>query len=208
RIGERTAVLYGVNTLGAVAGVFATAFVLFPLLGLWRSNALGALLDVAVGVLALATLARRVPVGEATATPAAASDVAAPAAAERTAAAPAADASRAASVTQPAALLLAAYATVGFTALVYEVCWTRALALVLGSSIYAFSAMLGAFLAGIALGSLAARRIVDRTRKPAALLAGGLAVLGGVPLAVMLVLPLLPAAFLAPMRPTGPAGTR
>ena len=36
RIGASTGLLYGINTLGAVAGVFATAFVLFPLLGLWR----------------------------------------------------------------------------------------------------------------------------------------------------------------------------
>ena len=43
----------------------------------------------------------------------------------------------------PLRVLLVAYALVGFTALVYEVAWTRALAIVLGSSIYAFSAMLG-----------------------------------------------------------------
>jgi spermidine synthase len=36
---------------------------------------------------------------------------------------------------------------------VYEIAWTRALALVIGSSTYAFSAMLVAFLAGIAGGS-------------------------------------------------------
>jgi hypothetical protein len=52
----------------------------------------------------------------------------------------------------PVAVLLATYATVGFTALLYEVAWTRALAVVLGSSIYAFSSMLGAFLTGIAAG--------------------------------------------------------
>ena len=55
------------------------------------------------------------------------------------------------------AVLLVAYALVGFTALVYEVAWTRALATVLGSSIYAFGAMLGAFLSGIAIGSLLIR---------------------------------------------------
>ncbi|MBY0278201.1 fused MFS/spermidine synthase, partial [Candidatus Binatia bacterium] len=57
-IGARTGLLYGINTLGAVSGVFATAFVLFPWLGLWRSNVFGALLDVAVGLVALLLLGR------------------------------------------------------------------------------------------------------------------------------------------------------
>src|SRR5690606_17921414 len=108
----------------------------------------------------------------------------------------------------PAQVLLIAYALVGFTALVYEVCWTRALALVLGSSIYAFSAMLGAFLVGIALGSLAVRRLVDRSRRPLALLVGGLVALGLASLAVTLALPSLPDAFLELLRRTGPIGTR
>ncbi|MBI2070522.1 MAG: fused MFS/spermidine synthase [Elusimicrobia bacterium] len=43
----------------------------------------------------------------------------------------------------------------GFAALLFEVGWTRALALVLGSSIYAFTIMLFTFLLGLALGSAA-----------------------------------------------------
>ncbi len=194
RIGRLTAVLYGVNTLGAVAGVFATAFILFPLLGLWRSNVFGALLDASVGVLALATLARR---EDPEAAPLPAEPAADPA--PRRASDPAARRPR---------LLLAVYASVGFTALVFEVCWTRALALVLGSSIYAFSAMLGAFLAGIALGSLAVRRLVDRLANPGAALALGLCLLGVFSLGVTLALPALPEAFLELLRRTGPLGTR
>ena len=41
----------------------------------------------------------------------------------------------------------------GAISMVYEVAWTRALALVIGSSTYAFTAMLLAFLIGIAGGS-------------------------------------------------------
>ena len=199
-IGARTGLLYGINTLGAVAGVFATAFVLFPALGLWRSNVVGALLDVAVGVVALLLLGR---VGV---TSADAADASGPAtthdASSRTPAPLAAD------DVPPVGVLLVAYALVGFTALVYEVCWTRALALVLGSSIYAFSAMLGAFLVGIALGSLAVRGLVDRSRRPVTLLIAGLLALGFASLAVTLVLPLLPDAFLGLLRRTGPIGTR
>jgi spermidine synthase len=42
----------------------------------------------------------------------------------------------------------------GFAALVYEVAWTRILAMIIGSSVYAFSIMLATFLMGLALGSL------------------------------------------------------
>src|SRR5581483_9183370 len=57
RIGSRTGLLYGVNTLGAVIGVFLATFALFPTLGLWRTNLAGALTDVAVGAFAILVLA-------------------------------------------------------------------------------------------------------------------------------------------------------
>ncbi|MEW6268180.1 MAG: fused MFS/spermidine synthase, partial [Thermodesulfobacteriota bacterium] len=59
RVGEGTGLLYGLNTLGAVAGVFFATFVLFPTLGLRWTNGFGALLDLAVGVIALAVVAPR-----------------------------------------------------------------------------------------------------------------------------------------------------
>src|SRR4030095_10156296 len=74
--------------------------------------------------------------------------------------------------------LLVVYALVGFTALVYEVAWTRALAMVLGGSIHGFAVMLGAFLAGIGIGSLAIRSFVERIQRPVALFARGVALLG------------------------------
>jgi predicted membrane-bound spermidine synthase len=62
-------------------------------------------------------------------------------------------------------LLLASFAVVGASGLAYEVCWSRALGMVFGSSIYAFSITLATFLAGIAIGSLLIRRYI-RTRNP------------------------------------------
>src|SRR5262249_47711135 len=50
-------------------------------------------------------------------------------------------------------LTVAALGVSGAVSMVYEVAWTRALALVIGSSTYAFTAMLVAFLVGIAGGS-------------------------------------------------------
>src|SRR5439155_11272187 len=62
----------------------------------------------------------------------------------------------------PAAIL----AVSGFVALVYEVTWTRVLAMTLGPTTYAFSAMLVAFIAGLAIGSAIAASIVSRVRRP------------------------------------------
>ncbi len=59
----------------------------------------------------------------------------------------------------------------GATSLAFEVLWTRILVFYLGSSVYAFSLMLLGFLLGIALGSLAIGRMVDRLVSPFALLA-------------------------------------
>src|SRR5262249_3143078 len=55
----------------------------------------------------------------------------------------------------------------GAVSMVYEVAWTRALAQVIGSSTYAFTAMLVAFLLGIAGGAaLYARFRGDRSASP------------------------------------------
>lgn len=46
----------------------------------------------------------------------------------------------------------------GFSALVYQVLWLRLLSLVFGVTVHAASTVLAAFMAGLALGSLAAAR--------------------------------------------------
>lgn len=54
----------------------------------------------------------------------------------------------------------------GFTALSYEIIWTRYLTLPLRTSIYAFSLMLGLFLLGIALGSWISTRLNISIKRP------------------------------------------
>ena len=53
----------------------------------------------------------------------------------------------------------------GAAALCYEVVWTRALAMTIGSSIYSFALILVTFLVGIAGGSALCAAMLDRTRK-------------------------------------------
>ena len=54
----------------------------------------------------------------------------------------------------------------GISALVYQVLWLRLLSLTFGVTIHAASTVLAAFMAGLAVGSLAAGRLADRTRHP------------------------------------------
>jgi spermidine synthase len=63
--------------------------------------------------------------------------------------------------------VLVGFALSGFIALSYEVIWSRVLALIIGSSVYAFSIMLTTFLVGLAVGASVASRVVDRIRRPA-----------------------------------------
>ena len=51
----------------------------------------------------------------------------------------------------------------GVAALIYEIVWTRALSLVLGSTTYALSTMLATFMGGLALGAFLGGRLADRS---------------------------------------------
>ncbi len=129
--GRSFGLLYGANTLGGAFGVFLSGFVLLPAIGM-RATVLSA---AACGFLICALcIFRRAP--------AAAAEIPLPAA-------PVGE-------TAPrhrTRILLFIFALSGAAAMLYEVAWTRVLAVALGSSVYAFSAMLGTFLLGIALGS-------------------------------------------------------
>jgi spermidine synthase len=54
----------------------------------------------------------------------------------------------------------------GISALIYQVLWLRLLALTFGVTIYAASTVLASFMAGLALGSFVAGRLVDRAYNP------------------------------------------
>ena len=63
-------------------------------------------------------------------------------------------------------IFLICYGFSGFSALVYEIAWTRSISLLIGSTVYAFSMMLTAFVLGLALGSTACSKFVDRIKSP------------------------------------------
>jgi spermidine synthase len=59
-------------------------------------------------------------------------------------------------------LILGGFLLSGAAALIYEVAWTRALSLVLGSTVYALSTMLATFMGGLALGAFLFGKYCDR----------------------------------------------
>lgn len=96
--------------------------------------------------------------------------------------------------------VLLAFLLSGAAALIYEVTWTRALALVLGSTTYAVSTMLATFMSGLALGAALGGKLADRSDR--LLLHFGLCELG-IGLTGLVSVPLiylLPATYLAVYR--------
>lgn len=134
QLGASLAALYGVNTLGGCFGAAAAGFVLLPWLGLRMTLGLAAFLNFAI-----ALLAYRIVVVES----------------EHAAEAPSST-----YVPRSGYLVVACLAAVA--AMACQVGWTRGLVLSLGSSTYAFSAILTLFLVGLGTGSLGYRLLIGR----------------------------------------------
>ena len=161
------------NTFGAVAGVAAAGYVLLPALGNRLTIGVAALANLAVGALAIAYGRAHAP-----------------------GPAPAAPAPAPAPLGREARLILVALAVSGAIAMVYELAWTRALSFMVGSSTYAFTAMLVAFLVGIAGGSTLYAWLVGRRRASASAFAVLQACIGLAAVGTMLLYDRLPELFL------------
>ncbi|HSF25339.1 MAG TPA: fused MFS/spermidine synthase, partial [Blastocatellia bacterium] len=174
RIGLKVGLLYSVNTFGAVVGAAATGFLLIPMLGMRATTGVAAALNILLGVVAirLASADRAEPLTgpepENDERAAAQSDTG-----ERPSVrARARSAASSIGIVVRQALrvhritALFAFGVSGFVALSYEVIWSRVLALIIGSSVYAFSIMLTTFLIGLAAGASIGARFVDRIRNP------------------------------------------
>jgi len=140
--------LYAANTIGAAIGAALTGFVLLPSLGLFGTTIFGIVLNLVAAAGALILVRTQEPKNLKEPT-------------ER----------------DPLTLMnpmnpmrpriMGAIAASGFVALVYEVVWTRVLAMTLGPTTYAFSAMLVAFIAGLAIGAAIASATLPRARRQA-----------------------------------------
>jgi len=142
-VGLGAGALYAANTLGAVTGCVLAGFVLIPQLGLLGTSAAAATMNLGIGTLAL-LLGRehRAPVAVPAKNPPA---------------------------VRPSAIVVlvaVAYAVSGFTAMGYEILWTRALEHYTHNSTYAYTAILATFLLGLGVGSALIARFADRFTRP------------------------------------------
>lgn len=159
--GRSVGQLYGINTLGAVLGTMAAGFLLIPTLGLASATHVAAAANLAVGAAAIYLFRSGGMGGE---------RAGAVAASTRAAARPVTELQDESHSPSACRSVLVVFAVSGFASMVYQIAWTRALVMSLGSTTYAFTCILTAFILGLALGSLAAARFVDRGRRHAAVL--------------------------------------
>lgn len=91
-------------------------------------------------------------------------------------------------------LAVFAFAFSGMAALIYEVVWTRELSLVFGSTVYAVSMMLTAFMSGLSLGAFLGGKWADKSKNLIALfgmLELGIGIFGLLTIPLIQVLPTL-----------------
>ncbi len=137
RLRKSVSTLYALNSAGAVVGSLMAGFYLIVKLGLPGALHLVGALNVALG-LTVILVSRRL---------AAASEEPAPAAT----AVPAIDDLQYGAAERRAAVALAGFS--GFTGMALEIAWIRYFTLLLGSTTYAFTIMLAAFISGITIGA-------------------------------------------------------
>lgn len=167
-LARRMGLLYGLNTLGAVSGVLLSGLFTLGSLGETGTVCIGVAVNFAVALTVLRLGRPEEPSGEDEA--------------------PAAIPSPAADV-RFRAWIPWLYAFSGFVAIAYEVVWTRVFQIQVGTSIYAFSLMLAFYLLGIAAGSLAGGRVMDRFRNPMAVFVVCQALIAFYGLAGMFIIP-------------------
>jgi spermidine synthase len=145
-IGYGVGGIYALNTAGAVVGTIVAGFVFLPVMGVGDTIWFTATLNLGIGLLCVA-FSRRLP------------DLQAEGVAEKAGRLLEAGDEQRVLVgrlhLRLTVLVALMFGISGGASMIYEIAWTRALSLVLGSSVYAFTTMLATFLIGLAGGSYA-----------------------------------------------------
>ncbi len=150
-IGSNVAYLYGFNTIGAFLGCAGAGFLLLPALGLKGSIWLAVIFNILVGTnaLLLSGISKKKLRNESVKQKK-----------------PKKSISVKTSIQLDKKILLALYGFSGLSAMAFQVAWTRALILSLGSSTYAFSAIVACFIFGLAIGSFTISFWADKIKNP------------------------------------------
>ncbi len=145
-LGKTTGMLYAINTLGAVAGSFFSGMVLIPSLGLRHTLYFAAAINLVISASILVLRRYRSQEFIPRRTELVSTEL------------PAGQSFR-------STLVLAGYALSGAVAMIYQVAWTRALILSLGTTLYVLSLILTAYIAGLAVGALTITPLADRVKR-------------------------------------------
>lgn len=142
QISYETSKLYAINTIGATVGVLLTGFVFIELFGLRISLLLAVVLNfiIALVSLLLSPAVRKEKINSQSVSKVSVTAI----------------------NKNHKLLVLGIFTISGFISLSYEVLWTRLLTPSVGTYIYAFSAILGLFLLGIALGSFLYKKYLTK----------------------------------------------
>jgi spermidine synthase len=187
-VGQRVGTLYAFNTFGAVIGTYLAGFELLPMMGMQLTLLFTVTLNIGVGLLVILFNRRLGILTEPNS--------------ER------ADEPAIKPQTGPsffswpheAQWVVLVFAFSGAASMIYEIAWTRALSLVIGSSTYAFSAMLLSFLIGIAAGSAVFARFVKKAPITCRWFAGLQLIIGASAAVVLPLIDRMPDLFLAAFR--------
>jgi spermidine synthase len=150
-VGSRIGTLYSVNTFGAIVGAGTAGFILLPAYGLHMTTLIAAAVNFVLFLIVLPASSAKFSWNTLSTLFSGVQD---------------ATATEAAALPTKCKVAIACFAASGAIAMIYEVCWTRALLLMVGSSTYAFTIMLCSFLIGIFLGSLIFSKLIDRIKQP------------------------------------------
>ncbi len=162
KLGKDVAFIYFLDTFGAALGALLSGFILVPMVGLRESSFISAALYVLLGIMMFAMKGA----GEATPVKAA-------------------QAKRPVQLDSLRVFILAALFFSGFSALVLEVVWARYFHLIFGTSIYAFSIVIAAFLMGLSIGSFLIKRRLETMKDPVLVFAYVEILIGGFALLVI-----------------------
>jgi len=137
-LGEKVGKVYSLDTIGAATGSYLSAVWLMPRLGLNRTTLFAAFVNLLVGVIIYEisndTVLKTVEKVE----------------------------PKKRGLKTLDKIIIVSLFFSGFAALIYEILWTIVLSLIFGSSVYAFSTILTAFMVGLAIGSYIVSKFVDQ----------------------------------------------
>lgn len=163
KLGKDVAFIYFLDTFGAALGALISGFILVPMVGLRESSFISAGLYILLGILLFVMKG----------------------AAWEAAPAKAAQPKKTVQLDSVRVFILAALFFSGFSALVLEVVWARYFHLIFGTSIYAFSIVIAAFLMGLSIGSFLIKRRLEGMKDPVLVFAYIEILIGGFALLVI-----------------------